>query len=138
MYTLSIYADRTKGKAGYVLFYKGSVLAEKVISFKSGGLKEKTLHCIYIGVKECVSKVQHENILTIEIPNKYLCSWLNGMIEYKGYTEQLEKIFNVIENLDCRYVFRYSEAPLAKRYISKADLTKMQVTAAVDLLSDFE
>lgn len=137
-YTVSIYADRAKGKAGFVLFLDGSVLSEKVVSFKNEGLKEKTLHCIYMGIKECVSKVHHNDILTIEAPNVYICQWLNGMVESEGYVNQLGKIFNVIENLDCRYVFRYAENPLAKRYISKAELTRVKVTSAVDLLSEFE
>lgn len=129
---LSVYSCRTKGKSGFAIYEKGSVVDSKVGSLSSSNIKEDVLISLVKGLRACRSRVQHEDILYIEIQNQHLCSWLSGLVEYKGYSTFLDEVFSVLESLDCRYKFMFVEKPTAKKLIEegKVELKGMSVDNA--------
>lgn len=137
-YKLSVYADRIHKKSGYVLLLNGSVLAEKVMRFRGDNIKENALSALYNGLLACKSQIHHNDVVVIEVQNQHLCNWLNGLVEYDGYADYLDKVFSVLEMFDCRYSFYFSKDVFAKKYISDKSFTSVKVGTIDDMMSDFE
>ena len=135
---LSSYADRTQGKVGFTIEQNGKILEEKIIKFKGNNIKENALHIIYLGLRACTSRVNHNDILVIEVQNRHLCEWLNGMVEYKGYDLWLDKVFTTLESLDCRYNFYFNNTPFVKKYMKDKGISKIEVSSIDDMMSDLE
>lgn len=136
-YKISTYADRVNGKIGFTLEAEGKVLDEKIQKFEGTNIKENALHCVYLGIKACSGKLQHNDLLMIEVQNIHLCEWLNGMVEYKGYDTWLDRVFGVLELLDCRYRFYFSKKPFCKEYMKGRGTTKVQVGSVDDMMAEF-
>lgn len=113
---LSTYANRVAGK-NCVLVEKAGIVKSPII-FKSisRNLKENMLECIYRGLKHVKPEVSHEDFLWIEVQNNHLNNWLSGKEEYKGYEEYLDKVYDVLEGIDCQYKFLFNSKPFAKTY----------------------
>lgn len=137
-YRLSTYADRVGRKIGYTLEAKGSVIDEKISKFKGNNIKENALEALYAGLCACRGRLKHEDLLMIEVQNVHLCNWLNGLIEYKDYSEGLDKVFAMLESLDCRYRFIFMLKPFVKGYMADKGITKVDVSSVDDLMSSFE
>lgn len=116
---LSVYSSRTKGKSGYAIYEKGSVIDSRVSCTSSSNIKEDVLISLSKGLRSCRGRVSHDDILYIEIQNQHLCSWLSGCVEYKGYSKYLDEAFSVLESLDCRYKFMFVGKPTAKKLIEE-------------------
>lgn len=136
--SLSVYADRVNGKVGYVIMSDGRIVSEKIGRFKGNNIKENVLQYVFLGLKDCRSRVHHEDILTVGVQNIHLYQWLNGMMEYKDYSTYLDKVFGVLELLDCKYRFYFSKNLYMKSYIQDRDLTGIKVSTVDDMMRDFE
>lgn len=136
-YKLSTYANRATGKSGYVISADGSILNSKVSKFVGNNIKENALRQVYFGLKACKNLVSHLDILIVEVQNSQIYNWLDGSIEYKEYTHWLDKIFEVLELLDCRYNFYFNANTFAKSFIKDKDFTKQAVCTLDDMMSDF-
>ena len=137
-YKLRTYADRVQGKRCFILEGDGRVLSEKVSKFSGDNIKENALTCVYQGLIACKGVVTHDDILVIEVQNSHLCEWLNGLSEHKNYSEALEKVFDMLDKVDCRYRFCHDVEPTTKRYLKKSEITKVEVSSVDDMMKDFE
>ena len=137
---LSVYADRVHKKKGYITEVTGRVIDKKIRSFEGDNIKENALSMILKGLLSCRNRVSHEDVIIVEVQNQHLTSWLNGFKEYKEYAEYLDSIFEVIENLDCRYRFVFVSKPSAKDFVSFGSVSTMvENTVSVDsMFDDFE
>lgn len=118
-YKLSIGVDRPKGKACYVLELGGREIDSKIQKIKSRNIKEEALNILEIGLRSCRSIVKHDDILIIDIQNRHLHQWLDESVEYNGYNESLDKVFDTLDTLDCRYRFSFNPKTYALKYIDK-------------------
>lgn len=137
-YKVSTYANRVDKKRGFTIEAEGKILEEKISKFEGDNIKENALQTILQGIRACRSLPSHNDILIIEVQNIHLCNWLNGLQEYKEYNEWLDKIFELLETLDCRYSFYFNKKPFAKEYIKGKGITKVSVGSVDDMMSDFE
>ena len=137
-YRVSTYADRIGNNKGFIVEAEGKILEEKISKFEGNNIKENALQVVLQGLRACRNKVSHNDILLIEVQNVHLCNWLNGLKEYEGYNVWLDKIFELIETLDCRYLFYFNKKPFAKDYIKGKGVTKVEVSSIDDMMSDFE
>lgn len=136
-YLISTYANRVNGKNCYTIESKGKVIKSKVFRFTGDNIKENALECICKALLEIQNLVSHDDILIIEVQNVHLTEWLDGMKEYKGYETGLDKVFDVLEYIDCRYRFKLNKNPYAK-LIGTNDITKEQYTSSSDLFKELE
>ena len=133
-YRLSTFANRVSGKNCYTVEKGGSVLKNQVFRFSGDNIKENALECVYRGLKAVSGIVTHDDVVLIEVQNIHLCEWLMGMKEYDGYNEKLDKVFEVLEGMDCRYRFVLEKKPHAKEYGSMHDVQKMSFSSIDDMM----
>lgn len=140
-YKVSVYASRPHGKRCFLMESDGKSIQEKVSTFKGNNIKENALECVMQGLSACKPIVRHSDYVVIEIQNRHLAEWLNdfnGSTGYESYDIILDKIFNVLDNLDCRYNFVFVKEPYAKKYLLEARISKVAVSSVDDLMKDFE
>ena len=139
-YRLSIAALRVKGKRGFVIERKGMTLEASVHKSSSSNLKEDILNTVTEGLRVIRPYIKHEDILFIEIQNQHLQQWLSGMVEYKDYADALDRVFEVLENLDCRYRFIFVKDPYAKKVVSQTRLSSSgnSGSSLLDVIKEFE
>lgn len=130
---LSCYAN--KGKASFVLEKGGKIINKEVFSLNKNGkkhLKEFIFESIIRGLKNARSVVSHENLLLIGVQNSHVADWLNGKKEYKGYESYLDDISDIIETLDCRYLFSYTSVAKARKLLeTDVDKVKLENVSSV-------
>lgn len=124
-YRLSVATLRTKGKHGYLIERKGRTIEASVRKLKSKNIKEDVLLTLQEGLRAVKAYIKHEDILFIEIQNQHLQQWLSGMVEYKDYSKALDGVFEVLENLDCRYKFIYAKNPYAKEVVAQTNISNI-------------
>lgn len=134
-YRLSCGTDRVKGKNCFVCESEGRELKSLVFKTISSNMKENILETIFRGIKGVRDMVSHNDILCIEVQNQHLCQWLSGEVEYKGYEDYLDKVFSVLESVDCRYKFVFVKKPYALVYGANHDLSRGKL---LNLESAFE
>lgn len=126
-----------KGKGAYTLSKGGRVIASEVfiIPFKAGGtLKEYVLEVIIKGLKRSRGEVSHEDLLLIGLNNNTLASWLNGQVDPKGYESYFDRVFEILETIDCRYLFAKSNINNVKKLLD-TEKTKVEVSGVSDAFS---
>lgn len=133
---LSVCTNRVKGKSGYAVYIDGDVKASNVGGLTSNNIKEDILNKLAKGLRACREFVSHEDILYIEIQNQHLCSWLDGKVEYKGYSEGLDSVFEVLESLDCRYKFMFVKVPICSKMVESYTGEKSKGMSVEDAFSD--
>lgn len=117
---LSCYAK--KGKASFVLEKEGKVVSKDVFSVNQRGVlnyKSCLLEGITAGLRHSKDTVNHDDLLLIVVPSPYVAEWLSGKREQKGYELYIERVFEVLEMVDCRYMFVEADAKKAKQLINK-------------------
>lgn len=133
---LSVYTNRVAGLSGYLVCKSGDILDINVSKLYSQNIKEDILEKLTRGLRACRNIVSHNDILYIEVQNQHLCNWLDGKVEYKGYSSGLDSVFEVLETLDCRYRFLFVKEPIAKPYVQKGK-TEMSVQSIAEAFADF-
>lgn len=136
-YRLSIYADRVNKKNGYVLLCNGSVISSKVVRFHGDNIKENALSILHTALLASRTVVSHDDVITIEVQNPHLYNWLDGLVDYDGYDDYLDKVFDVLEMIDCRYKFYFTKTPFAKGYIKSRDFSREKLSSVEDMMADF-
>ena len=121
-YRLSVATLRTRGKHGFIIEARGKTVEASVHKLKSTNIKEDVLLTLTEGLRAVKPYIKHEDILYIEIQNQHLQQWRSGMVEYKDYSEALDGVFEVLENLDCRYRFIYTKNPYAKSVVAQTNI----------------
>ena len=137
-YRLSCASNRVLNKNCYVLELNGRRVSGKVFRFEGDNIKKNVLEAVYQGIKMARTYVKHSDVLFIEIQNVHLCEWLNGMKEYSGYEEGLDRVFDVLESTDCRYKFTFIRKPYAMSYLETHELTTIQGSSFASIMQELE
>lgn len=129
-----------KGRAGYTLEVGGKVVEKNAYNLPTDGsskLKEFVFDAIIKGLKVARTYINHEDLLLIAVPNAHMADWLNGSRDYKGYETYLDEISDIIETLDCRYLFAKKDMRKVKKMLSEYKKTET-LTGVSSLLEEFE
>lgn len=138
-YRLCTFADRKGGKCGFVIENNGHILDSKIEKFVGSNIKENALHIIYLGLRACKNVVHHGDMLLVDVQNVHLCHWLNGAVEYKDYSDWLDRVFCTLETLDCRYRFYLDKGDsFIKKFVADNGVTKVSVGSIDDMMKEFE
>lgn len=134
---LSCGANRKLKKIGYTYEVGGRIEDSGVFKTVSTNMKENILESITRGMKACRGKVHHEDLLIIEVQNQHLAQWLSGEVTYKGYEDYLDRLFDVLESMDCRYKFMFVPKPYALSFIENNNIKKEQMSSISSLMEEF-
>lgn len=99
---------------GYVIKKQGKTVAEHTSIRTDKGrdsLKTLQLEKIINGLAKLRGLVEHEDVLTIEIENRWVYEWLELEREQQKYIQYIDKVFNILDTLDCKYRFLHNETP---------------------------
>lgn len=135
-YRLSCATDRKQGKNGYSIEYNGREVESSVFKLSGSNIKSNILLSVYRGLKAARNYVSHDDVLCIEIQNNHLKEWLSGIKSYKGYEDCMDKVFDVLESVDCRYRFVYVECPEMMKYLAIRDFDKNKSMGIEDAMRD--
>lgn len=137
-YRLSICTLRTKGKHGYIIEVGGRPLETYVSGLSSMNLKKDVLELLPKALRAVKPYVKHEDLIAIEIQNTHLQQWLSGLVDYKDYSDELDRVFEVLESIDCRYKFIFRPEPYAKGIVLNAELSKSEFGSSIaDIAKEF-
>lgn len=135
-YRLSCASDRKAGKNGYSIEVNGRGIDSSVFKLVSNNIKENIVECVYRGLKAARNYVSHDDVLCIEIQNIHLKDWLSGNKSYKGYEDCMDKTFEVLESVDCRYRFVYVDCPEMMRELKYREFDKEKCMGIEAAMSD--
>lgn len=99
---------------GYVIKKQGKTVAEHTSIRTNKGrdsLKTLQLEEIIDGLAKLRGLVEHEDVLTIEMENRWVYEWLELEREQQKYIQQIDKVFDILDTLDCKYRFLHNETP---------------------------
>lgn len=99
---------------GYVIKKQGKTVAEHTSIRTDKGrdsLKTLQLEEVINGLAKLRGLVEHEDILTIEIENRWVYEWLELEREQQKYIQYTDKVFDILDTLDCKYRFLHNETP---------------------------
>lgn len=99
---------------GYVIKKQGKTVAEHTSIKTDKGrdsLKTLQLEEIIDGLAKLRGLVEHEDVLTIEIENRWVYEWLELEREQQKYIQYTDKVFDILDTLDCKYRFLHNETP---------------------------
>lgn len=99
---------------GYVIKKQGKTVAEHTSIRTDKGrdsLKTLQLEEIIDGLAKLRGFVEHDDVLTIEIENRWVYEWLELEREQQKYIQQIDKVFDILDTLDCKYRFLHNETP---------------------------
>lgn len=99
---------------GYVIKKQGKTVAEHTSIRTDKGrdsLKTLQLEEIIDGLAKLRSLVEHEDVLTIEIENRWVYEWLELEKEQHKYIKYIDRVFDILDTLDCKYRFLHNETP---------------------------
>jgi len=123
-------ADKKLKRGAYIIFKGGKRIVSESFNIGDKGtdatLKEYVFESIIKGLRGVRNIVNHEDLLLIEVPNGHMAEWLNGSREYKGYNKYLDEISEIIDTLDCRYMFAKSNVKEVKKILEVKEELKTQ------------
>lgn len=99
---------------GYVIKKQGKTVAEHTSIRTDKGresLKTLQLEEIINGLAKLRGLVEHDDVLTIEIENRWVYEWLELEREQPKYIQYTDKVFDILDTLDCKYRFLHNETP---------------------------
>lgn len=99
---------------GYVIKKQGKTVAEHTSIRTDRGrdsLKTLQLEEIIDGLAKLRGLVEHEDVLTIEMENRWVYEWLELEREQQKYIQYTDKVFDILDTLDCKYRFLHNETP---------------------------
>lgn len=113
---LSVNARNEKNgyELGYVIKKQGKTVAEHTSIRTDKGrdsLKTLQLEEIINGLAKLRGLVEHEDVLTIEMENRWVYEWLELEREQQKYIQYIDKVFDILDTLDCKYRFLHNETP---------------------------
>lgn len=139
-YRVSVSYNRVKSACAYVIETSGFTRASKVAPKVNSNVKKGVLEVLEVALRETKPMVSHDDIVIIEIQNKHLCEWLTGLVEYKDYVVEMDAVFDVLENMDCKYRFIYVKEPYAKDFMTRNEVEKelKGCSSLTDIMKEFE
>lgn len=117
-------------RGAFVIYKDGRVASKDSFSIPNKGneamLKEYVFESVIRGLRNVRGFVSHDDLLLIEVPNNHMAEWLNGSKEYKGYSKYLDEISDIIDTIDCRYMFAKSDVREAKKLLDEKISIKVE------------
>ena len=136
---LSCAADRKLGRGAYIIYKGGKKLVSDSFNINKSDdstLKEYVFESLIRGLRSVRNTVKHEDLLLIKLPNIHMVEWLNGSKEYKGYNNYLDVISDLIDTIDCKYLFTKDTVKDAKKLCE--EVIEVKVLGLEEAFSDME
>lgn len=123
---------------GYVIKKQGKTVAEHTSIRTDKGrdsLKTLQLEEIIDGLAKLRGLVEHEDVLTIEMENRWVYEWLELEREQQKYIQQIDKVFDILDTLDCKYRFLHNETPQVNLLLDKGvQKEKVKLLSSVEMM----
>lgn len=123
---------------GYVIKKQGKTVAEHASIKTDKGrdsLKTLQLEEIIDGLAKLRGFVEHEDVLTIEIENRWVYEWLELEREQQKYIQQIDKVFDILDTLDCKYRFLYNETPQVNLLLDRGvQKEKVKLLSSIEMM----
>ena len=73
--------------------------------------------------------------LTIEIENRWVYEWLELEREQQKYIQYIDKVFDILDTLDCKYRFLHNETPQVNLLLDKGvQKEKVKLLSSVEMM----
>lgn len=137
---LSVNARNEKNgyEFGYVIKKQGKTVAEHTSIRTDKGrdsLKTLQLEEIINGLAKLRGLVEHEDVLTIEMENRWVYEWLEFEREQQKYIQYTDKVFDILDTLDCKYRFLHNETPQVNLLLDKGvQKEKVKLLSSVEMM----
>ena len=122
-------------KGSFIVYKGGKAEIKETFAIANKGdeskLKEYVFESVIRGLRNVRSLVNHDDLLLIELPNMHMVEWLNGSKEYKGYNQYLDTVADIVDTLDCRYLFTKTNVKDAKKLLEES-VSKVEVMGIDD------
>lgn len=139
---LECYVSVPLKKRGYLVETDGRVVKRSLTKTVEGlNMKQQILNNIFEGLQSVKSIVKHESLFTIVVQNRHVAQWLLNREEqkYKDYVDYMDKIFDVFEELDCRYQVVFLPRYEALDFVKKSnDFDKVELESVESIFEDME
>lgn len=123
---------------GYVIKKQGKTVAEHTSIRTDKGrdsLKTLQLEEIIDGLAKLRGLVEHEDVLTIEIENRWVYEWIELEREQQKYIQYTDKVFDILDTLDCKYRFLHNETPQVNLLLDKGvQKEKVKLLSSVEMM----
>ena len=123
---------------GYVIKKQGKTVAEHTSIRTNKGrdsLKTLQLEEIIDGLAKLRGLVEHEDVLTIEIENRWVYEWLELEREQQKYIQYTDKVFDILDTLDCKYRFLHNETPQVNLLLDKGvQKERVKLLSSVEMM----
>jgi hypothetical protein len=123
---------------GYVIKKQGKTVAEHTsIRTDKGRASLKTLQLeeIINGLAKLRGLVEHEDVLTIEIENRWVYEWLELEREQQKYIKYIDKVFGILDTLDCKYRFLHNETPQVNLLLDRGvQKEKVKLLSSIEMM----
>ena len=123
---------------GYVIKKQGKTVAEHTSIKTDKGrdsLKTLQLEEIIDGLAKLRGLVEHEDVLTIEVENRWVYEWLELEREQQKYIQYTDKVFDILDTLDCKYRFLHNETPQVNLLLDKGvQKERVKLLSSVEMM----
>lgn len=123
---------------GYVIKKQGKTVAEHTSIRTDKGrdsLKTLQLEEIINGLAKLRGLVEHEDVLTIEIENRWVYEWLELEREQQKYIQYIDKVFDILDTLDCKYHFLHNETPQVNLLLDRGvQKEKVKLLSSIEMM----
>lgn len=123
---------------GYVIKKQGKTVAEHTSIRTDKGrdsLKTLQLEEIIDGLAKLRGFVEHEDVLTIEIENRWVYEWLELERGQQKYIQYTDKVFDILDTLDCKYRFLHNETPQVNLLLDKGvQKERVKLLSSVEMM----
>lgn len=123
---------------GYVIKKQGKTVAEHTSLRTDKGrdsLKTLQLEEIIDGLAKLRGLVEHDDVLTIEMENRWVYEWLELEREQQKYIQYTDKVFDILDTLDCKYRFLHNETPQVNLLLDKGvQKEKVKLLSSVEMM----
>ena len=123
---------------GYVIKKQGKTVAEHTSIRTDKGrdsLKTLQLEEIIDGLAKLRGLVEHEDVLTIEMENRWEYEWLELEREQQKYVKYTDKVFDILDTLDCKYRFLHNETPQVNLLLDRGvQKEKVKLLSSVEMM----
>lgn len=123
---------------GYVIKKQGKTVAEHTSIRTDKGrdsLKTLQLEEIIDGLAKLRGLVEHEDVLTIEIENRWVYEWLELEREQQKYIKYIDKVFGILDTLDCKYRFLHNETPQVNLLLDRGvQKEKVKLLSSIEMM----
>lgn len=123
---------------GYVIKKQGKTVAEHTSIRTDKGrdnLKTLQLEEIIDGLAKLRGLVEHEDVLTIEMENRWVYEWLELEREQQKYIQYIDKVFDILDTLDCKYRFLHNETPQVNLLLDRGvQKEKVKLLSSVEMM----